>query len=331
MIPENGYTGGETVMKKLLALLLALAVILPCAALFAPAAAKADSLYIIPGSDTRRLTWDELEKYQYDTLMFAFNEILARHGYRFETGSRCYNWFTQMEWYHPNMNESSKNHSPTYSAMSQLERDNFDLIKAVRRDMKARGTTNPKGKGMPTPPSRNLDTPAGFVVITLKAGQKFPVMSAPYANAYRAANGKASVSSNGRVYAMGWEGNWLLVMYETNNGQCRFGYIDGSKIKGGVPELGTLSSARISCSTVTAVGVTDDIAKTGKPLMTLPAGTTVTYLTTMYNSGAWDYIETTIDGKVARGFVPSGSLDIDEVSELDAVDAMEQMDPEGDG
>ena len=48
-------------MKKLLALLLALAVILPCAALFAPAA-KADSLYIIPGSDTRRLTWDELEK-----------------------------------------------------------------------------------------------------------------------------------------------------------------------------------------------------------------------------------------------------------------------------
>ena len=110
MIPENGYTGGETVMKKLLALLLALAVILPCAALFAPAAAKADSLYIIPGSDTRRLTWDELEKYQYDTLMFAFNEILARHGYRFETGSRCYNWFTQMEWYHPNMNESSKNH-----------------------------------------------------------------------------------------------------------------------------------------------------------------------------------------------------------------------------
>ena len=34
----------------------------------------------------------------------------------------------------------------------------------------------------------------------------------------------------------------------------------------------------------------------------------MTYLTTMYNSGAWDYIETTIDGKTARGFVESGSL-----------------------
>ena len=49
---------------------------------------------------------------------------------------------------------------------------------------------------------------------------------------------------------------------------------------------------------------------------TLPEGTTVTYLTTMYNSGAWDYVETVIDGKVARGFVPSGYLDIDDVSVL---------------
>ena len=47
---------------------------------------------------------------------------------------------------------------------------------------------------------------------------------------------------------------------------------------------------------------------TGKVLTNLPAGTKVTYLSTMYNSTAWDYIETTIDGQVARGFVPSGTL-----------------------
>ena len=68
-----------------------------------------------------------------------------------------------------------------------------------------------------------------------------------------------------------------------------------------------------------------------KLLTTLPEGTTVTYLTTMYNSGAWDYIETTIDGKTARGFVPSGYLDIDDVSVYDAMDAMEMMEGEGDG
>ena len=106
-------------------------------------------------------------------------------------------------------------------------------------------------------------------------------------------------------------------------------YVDGSQIKGNVPTLSQLALGQISCEVLTATGLTDDPAKTGKPLTQLQAGTKVLYLTTMYNSGAWDYIETTIDGKVARGFVPSGTLDLDEVEELDAVDEMEAM--EGDG
>ena len=319
-------------MKKLIALLVALAVILPCSIMTAPAVSRADSLYIIPDSNTRELTEKELWGYQYDTLMFAFNEIYARHGYKFETGSRCYNWFTQMPWYVPNENENSKNHHEAYSQCSKLENRNVDLIKKVRKDMKAQGTTNPKGKGMPTPPSRNLDTLKGFTVLTkLKTKQSFPVYSAPGSNSYRAANGKATVSTNGAIYAMGWDSGWLLVMYETNNGQCRIGYVDGAKIKGDIPALGQLSMVRINCATTSSVGVTDDPAKTGKLLTTLPEGTTVTYLTTMYNSGAWDYIETTIDGKTARGFVPSGYLDIDDVSVYDAMDAMEMMEGEGDG
>ena len=28
----------------------------------------------------------------------------------------------------------------------------------------------------------------------------------------------------------------------------------------------------------------------------------------MYNSGAWDYVETVIDGKTARGFIAGGAL-----------------------
>ena len=60
--------------------------------------------------------------------------------------------------------------------------------------------------------------------------------------------------------------------------------------------------------TKTATTLTDDPALTGKALTQLPAGARVTYLTTMYNSGAWDYIETTIDGKTARGFIPAGVL-----------------------
>ena len=323
-------------MKKLFAILLALAIALPCAALLAPAAARADQVYIIPDSDTRELTYAELWDYSYDTLMFAFNEILARHGYKFETGSRCYNWFTQMPWYHPNMNENSKNHSTTYNAMSKLERKNFDLIKQVRRDMKNQGTTNSHApKKMPTPPSQRLQNMQGFTAVTLRAGQKFPVMSAPYDYAYRANNGKALVSSNGAIYTMGWNNGWLLIMYETNGGAARLGYIDGSRIRGKIPgEIGMLALANISCQTVNTVTVTDDPAWSGAVITTLPAGTQVTYLTSMYfSTGSWDYIETTVNGQVARGCVPSGSLDIDDLNEFDTVDEMEQMDDEipGDG
>jgi len=314
-------------MKKLLAFLLALAIILPCGMMLT-SNAKADMLYIIPDSNTRELTYDELWDYQYDTLMFAFNEIYARHGYKFNTGSRCYNWFTQMPWYHANESESPTNHRATYSQCSKIENANVDLIKRVRRDMKDAGTTNPQGKGMPTPPARNLDNITGFVFLSgMKTGQKFKVFSAPSEASFRAANGKAQVSSNGAIYGMGWENGWLLIMYETNNGQCRIGYINN--IRGNIPSLPQLSLSRVSCRVLQNSSLTDDPAKSGNPIATLQEGTTVTYLTTMYNSGAWDYIETTINGQTARGFVPSGILDIDTVDELDEVDANEQMDAEG--
>jgi len=317
-------------MKKLMVILLALVIALPCAVTLAPAAAKADRVYIISDSDTRALTREELLEYQYDTLMFAFNEIYARHGYKFETGSRCYNWFTQMDWYHPNPEENSKNHSKSFNACSKIENDNVDLIKAVRQEMRDTKNYNPKGKGMPTPPARDLKQMKGFTGITLKAGQKLPVYSAPSSSSYRAANGKAQVSTNGAVYTMGLVNGWLLVMYETNNGQARIGYVDRAGIKGDVPALPEVELGWVPCQVVTATGITDDPARTGKPLAHLAAGTQVVYLTTMYNSGAWDYIETTIDGKTSRGFVQSGTLSIDDADELDAVDQMEKM-GQGDG
>ena len=297
-------------MKRLTALLLTLVLVMACMVIL-PAAAGADSLYVIPDSNVRELTREELWGYKYDTLLYAFNEIYARHGYKFETGSRCYNWFTQMPWYVPNESENSKNHHETYSQCSKLENRNVDLIKDVRREMRELGTTNPKGKGMPTPPAQNIDKPRGFNYVNLKAGQKLAVYTAPSADAYRANNGKATVSTNGAVYALGWDQGWMLMLYEANfAGQYRVGYVNGAKIKGKKPELDTLSWDRSVCRVEVSTTMTDDPALTGKPLGQLSAGTMVTFLTTMYNSEAWDYIETTIDGQTARGFVPSGTLSI---------------------
>ena len=293
-----------------LALLLTLLPVWPAAT--GPAgSARAEQLYIIPDSDRRELTREELWGYQYDTLLYAFNEIYARHGYKFETGSRCYMWFTLMPWYVPNASESSTNHHETYAQCSAIENKNVDLIKAVRKEMKAKGTTNPKGKGMPTPPAQAVNKPRGFDFVSLKSGQKLAVYSAPSASAYRANNGKAAVSTNGAVYALGWDGNWMLMLYEANQaGQYRVGYIDGAKLKGQRPSLGLLSWAWQRCEVLTATTLTDDPALTGNGMARLAAGTTVTYLTTMYNSSAWDYIETTINGQTARGFVPHGTLSV---------------------
>ena len=277
--------------------------------LLMPAAAGADSLYVIPDSDRRALTREELWGYQYDTLLYAFNEIYARHGYKFETGSRCYNWFSQMPWYKPNASENSKNHHETYSQCSKIENNNVDLIKDVRREMRELGVTNKGGKGMPTPPAQNVNKPRGFEFVKLKSGQKLPVYTAPFAYAYRANNGKAMCSTIGAVYALGWDNGWMLMLYEANNaGQYRVGYVDGSAIRGERPQLDQLVWDGSECEVLETVNVTDDPALTGKTLITLYAGTKVRFLSTMYNSTGWDYIETTINGQTARGFVPEGRL-----------------------
>lgn len=294
-------------MKKLCALLAAML----CLSLFLPLVGVADQLYIIPDSNTRLLTYNELWDYQYDTLMYAFNEIYARHGYKFETGSRCWNWFTQMPWYTPNASESSTNHHETYAACSSIENKNVDLIKQVRADMRAMGTKNPKGKGLPTPPS-DINRPRGFSYVSLAPNQKLAVYTAPSYSAYRANNGKAMCNTSGAVYALGWDNGWMLMLYEANAaGQYRVGYVNSAEIKKGqLPNLPYLTWENRTCTVLSTATLTDDPALTGKSLATLYPGSTVRFLTTMYNSGTWDYIETVINGQTARGFVQHGVLDL---------------------
>ena len=108
------------------------------------------------------------------------------------------------------------------------------------------------------------------------------------------------------------------MLYDANHsGQYRVGYVDGSKIKGNRPTLSQLVWDGSTCDILETVSVTDDPAQTGRALTTLPAGTRVTYLTTMYNDQSWDYIETTIEGQVARGFIPTGYLSMTGVDETE--------------
>lgn len=284
-------------MKRILALLIAL--------LMLPAVALAERMYILPESDTRLLTWDEVAAWDYESLGYAFNEIFARHGYDFIPGGEYEYYFETKPWYEAN--GTNNNQRDCYSKLNRTEWLNYELIKDVRAYKKAYGDS---GLSIWDAFSTGFDTLQGFQYIELRANQKLAVYSAPSKSAWRGANGKAMVNTNGAIYAAGWESGWLLIMYETNQGSVRVGYVKAGDIRGGVPMDLNLSFSYDTATVQESCTLTDDPARTGSSITTLRAGTQVTWLTRFYNNGAWDYVEAKVNGKTARGFIRAGSLDI---------------------
>ena len=283
-------------MKRILALLLLV--------LMLPAAVLAERMYVLPESNERHLTWDEVAEWDYESLGYAFNEIFARHGYDFEPGGEYEYYFRTKPWY--KANGTYNNQRDCYSKLTRVEWNNYELIKEVR----AYKRNNDWGLSIWDNFSTGFDTLQGFEYIELRSGQSLPVYSAPSTSSWRGGNGKASVSTNGAIYAAGWESGWLLLMYETNNGSVRVGYVNSKSIRGGVPMDDYLTFAYASATVTEHCTVTDDPARTGSAITTLQAGARVTWLTRFYNNSAWDYVEVNVSGKVARGFIRAGSLDI---------------------
>lgn len=89
--------------------------------------------YIIPDSDIRPLTEGELWAYSRETLRYIRNEILARHGYTFNT-DKFAAYFGGKAWYQPGGYDDK--------LLSSLEWTNVDLVKYVEREMDALGLTN---------------------------------------------------------------------------------------------------------------------------------------------------------------------------------------------
>lgn len=288
-----------------------------------PAFALAARQYIIPDSDTRELTEAELWEWDYESLGYIFNEIFARHGYNFIPGGKYDNFFSARPWYTPNTNPD--NHAACYPQLSRVEWRNEALVKAVRAAMRAQGTTNPGGKhyldGIATD---DFDVLRGFNYMALKPGQKLSVYASPSQNAYRGAGGKAAVSTNGSVYVCGWENGWLLLMYETNSGAVRVGYVEGSRMKDS-PSARRLQFAYLPVTCTRDVTLTDDPATTFTVLRAISSGEQLTYLTVFQNRYDWAYVETTVEGKPARGFIPADAVDYGqgyvEQNETDAIDA----------
>ena len=79
------------------------------------------SEYVLPDSDKRYYTYDELDALTDEQLNFAHNEIYARHGYVFKTKS-IQKYYESQSWYHKNYNFSE-------SDLSEIESYNIGLLR----------------------------------------------------------------------------------------------------------------------------------------------------------------------------------------------------------
>lgn len=122
-------------MKKLIALALALITLALCAAP-ALAAYTYDPYYIIPDSNVRKLTEDELWGFQRETLRYIRNELLARHGYAYGNG-KFGRYFKSTDWYVSGGYENA--------ILTALEWDNINLVRTVERKMDILETENEAG------------------------------------------------------------------------------------------------------------------------------------------------------------------------------------------
>ena len=154
-------------------------------------------------------------------------------------------------------------------------------------------------------------TPTDFytpVNLTLRAGEKYDVFAAPGRDSYRAANGKAVMSTNDWVQIFGEEDGWLLVQYDLSRDRMRFGYIDASALPRDT-EVQTLRWYDLPEQSVKHdVHVTDDPLYSGVGIHDLKAGAHVKVLSSF---GMWYYIETTnYYGETLRGFIPKTAIDL---------------------
>lgn len=153
-----------------------------------------------------------------------------------------------------------------------------------------------------------------FAVV--KFSSNHAVYSGPGEDYYRANNGKALLGAGGECRYYGYKGSWMMVGYQLTSGDYRIGWIPKSSMndmtvtrKKGVATLRFDMTTRYlsdSCD------LTDDPVINMKSISTLQKGASVTLLA---ECGEWCYIETTVNHKLARGFVDAYYI----VSSADAV------------
>lgn len=152
----------------------------------------------------------------------------------------------------------------------------------------------------------------------LQLAEMAPVYAAPSEDAWRGARGKAAVSLLEPFTVLGYapeDSRWRLIEYEISSKERRVGYIlwddqwPGSAVE--------LSETRVAATLKRDAVLTDDPWASGRAMATLPEGGSVTLLGSA--KGGWLYVETSVDGQAARGFIPMETAALPEPEPLPEV------------
>lgn len=148
------------------------------------------------------------------------------------------------------------------------------------------------------------------VVAGQKSGKKsYAVYSAPDTSSYRAAKGKASVSTGDDYNLYLTVGDWSLIEYRVSLRTSRFGWAQLGKHG----DETTDEIVHVPMLTTFDTYLTDDPNVSEYHQAELPAGTKLTALSHLDKQWAYVYVEATVDGKITRGFVPQRDVVFDDV------------------
>ncbi|MBQ3279761.1 MAG: protein kinase [Clostridia bacterium] len=146
----------------------------------------------------------------------------------------------------------------------------------------------------------NASGPFTPVSAKLIRNQKTIVYSGPGEDYLRPANGRAMLTTNNSAYVYGQENGLVLVQYQVNGGQWRFGYVSSSVVEN-MSEVPLLSFGAETATVVKKCNLTDDPLHSKGKLTALKLGQVITCLARL---DQWVYV----DIGTARGFVQEANL-----------------------
>ena len=143
--------------------------------------------------------------------------------------------------------------------------------------------------------------------IQFTGGRKYPVYQGPGESYGRAANGKASVSTNDWIQVFCRYQGYAMIQYDISAERYRIGWIEERALPSGakVPDLNLVFIDDYG-NVIDKCILTDDPFNSETPIATLKPGTPICEI--VYNMGGWSYIRVTIDGVDVCGFVRSDCI-----------------------